>query len=268
MSAMGQAAVPRRWPAALRWTACFALVLGAHATAAAALLGPWRAPVAPIAEAPVILVALAPAPAAPAAPPAELAPGPPQTQAAPSPAPAKPDVTADVTSAIRQPVGKIETLTLPPPPQPSLRDVVLPPRKPAEKPQAHRERRRQAHLTSAPSATARKAARAVAPAPGARRGDPRSVPNWKSALVARLERYKRYPAEARARGVQGVTQLAFSVDRSGHVHRARILRSSGSSLLDRATLALIARAQPLPPPPPEMRGAQIPITVPIRYSIR
>jgi protein TonB len=46
------------------------------------------------------------------------------------------------------------------------------------------------------------------------------------------------------------------------------VRSSGSSILDRATLDLISRAQPLPPPPPEMHGAQIAIVVPIRYNVR
>ena len=125
-----------------------------------------------------------------------------------------------------------------------------------------------ARQASAPSSATHRANRAAAPAPGASARNPAALPNWKSRLVARLERYKRYPAEAQARGEHGVTQLAFSVDRSGGVHRARILRSSGSTVLDRATLALIARAQPLPPPPPEIRGAQIAIVVPIRYNIR
>jgi protein TonB len=86
--------------------------------------------------------------------------------------------------------------------------------------------------------------------------------------VARLERYKRYPAAAQASGASGVVQLAFSVDRSGRVHHARIAQSSGSRLLDEATLALIERAQPLPPPPSELRGAEIAVMVPIRYSMR
>jgi protein TonB len=72
----------------------------------------------------------------------------------------------------------------------------------------------------------------------------------------------------RARGEQGVAQLAFSVDRHGGVHDARIVRSSGSELLDRETLAMVQRAQPLPPPPPELPGTQIAIVVPIRYNIR
>ena len=71
-----------------------------------------------------------------------------------------------------------------------------------------------------------------------------ALPNWKSALVAQIERYKRYPSQARARQ-SGVAPVAFSVDRSGGVHHARIVRSSGSSRLDQATLAWVERAQPL-----------------------
>ena len=84
--------------------------------------------------------------------------------------------------------------------------------------------------------------------------------------MARLERYKRYPDAAR--GDHGVAQLAFSVDRSGAVHGARIVRSSGSALLDRAAVELVERAAPMPPPPPEIAGAQIAIVVPIRYNSR
>jgi len=46
------------------------------------------------------------------------------------------------------------------------------------------------------------------------------------------------------------------------------VRSSGSNLLDRETLALVERAQPLPPPPPEVSGSQIAVVVPIRYNAR
>ncbi|MBI2715065.1 MAG: TonB family protein, partial [Rhizobiales bacterium] len=49
---------------------------------------------------------------------------------------------------------------------------------------------------------------------------------------------------------------------------ARIAHSSGSSLLDRETLLLLERAQPLPPPPAEVSGSQIAIMVPIRYNMR
>jgi protein TonB len=272
----------RRWPDGLRWTACFVLVLGAHATAAAALIGHWRAEDELVASGPVILIDLAPVAAAPVAPPSEVAPGPQQTQSPPEPQPEpkpekterpdEPTVTGDVKPTPEQPVEKTEPPPMPLPPLPQthtvLQDVVMPPPRPTEKIKERKRRQRLADLTSEPTRTERKAVHAMAPAPGAAAHNPNAVPHWKTALVARLERYKRYPAEAQARGEQGVAQLAFSVDRSGGVHHARILRSSGSSLLDRATLALVARAQPLPPPPPEVRGAQIAIVVPIRYNMR
>jgi protein TonB len=143
----------------------------------------------------------------------------------------------------------------------------MPPSKPIEK-KVEKPRQKHASLASAPSTAEKKAERAAAPSPGASSQNPNALPNWKSELVSRLERAKRYPPEAQSRGEHGVAQLAFSVDRSGGVHNARIVHSSGSSLLDQATLSLIERAAPLPPPPPEISGTQIAIVVPIRYNIR
>jgi len=238
-----------------RWAICFALVLAFHAAGAAALLAHWNDNADLVANAPVIMIELAPVPVAPQMQPTALPPGPEQTEAPPQ----QPELQPE------KPVGNVE---IKPEPANEAELPLMPPPKPEEKPKEKKRPHKQASLTSAPSTAERKAARAAAPAPGAASNNPNALPNWKSALVARLERYKRYPSEAQARGEQGVAQLAFSVDRSGGVHHARILRSSGSSLLDHATLTLLARAQPLPPPPPEIRGAQIAIVVPIRYNMR
>jgi periplasmic protein TonB len=235
-----------------RWGLCFAFVLGFHAAGAAALLAHWNDDADLVANAPVITIDLAPVAVAPQTQPMELPPGPEQTEAKsePEPQPQKPVETEEIKPA----PAKDAELTVAPP---------KPPEKPKQKPA-----RKQANLTSAPSAVEQKAERAAAPAAGALSHNSNALPNWKSALVSQLERYKRYPSEAQARGETGVAQLAFNVDRSGGVHHARIVRSSGSSTLDSATLDLVMRAQPLPPPPPDIQGAQIPIVVPIRYSAR
>ena len=238
-----------------RWVICFTLVLAFHAAGAAALLAHWNDNADLVTNAPVIMIDLAPVPVAPQTQPTALPPGPEQTEAAPQQPELRP----------KNPVAKFE---IKPEPARQAELAVMPPPKPEEKPKEKKRPHKQASLTSAPSTAEREATRAAAPAPGAASHNPNALPNWKSALVARLERYKRYPSGAQARGEQGVAQLAFGVDRSGGVHHARILRSSGSSLLDHATLALLARAQPLPPPPPEIRGAQIAIVVPIRYNMR
>jgi protein TonB len=253
MNATRETLAVRRWPEALRWGACFALALSFHAAGAAALLARWSEDTDLVANAPLIMIELAALPVAPDIKPTELPPGPQQTQAQPEPEPAKP-------------VEK--TVDLPPEPQAEPQLAVMPPPKPIEKPAEKKLQQKHASVASAPSTAENKAERAAAPMPGASSHNPDAVPNWKSQLVARLERYKRYPSEAQSRGEQGVAQLAFSVDRSGGVHHARIVRSSGSSLLDAATLALVERAAPLPPPPPEISGAQIAIVVPIRYNMR
>jgi protein TonB len=92
------------------------------------------------------------------------------------------------------------------------------------------------------------------------------VATWRSQIVTILERNKRYPSEARARGEQGMTRLAFSIDGQGHLLSSRIVASSGSAALDAETLALVQRAQPFPPPPPELAGSEM--TVPVSFNIR
>ena len=237
---------------AARWTLCFAFVVLFHIAGAAALMARWSNDIEPLADAPVITVELAPLPVAPETKPTGAAPGPQQAQTPPA-------REAEKQKETEQPEMKTA----------SVKDTELsigPPSKPAIKPQI--KKHQMASLDSMPSPAEQKAARTAARNPGAASHDPNALPNWKSELVARLERYKRYPADAQARGETGVAQLAFSVDRGGYVHNPRIVRSSGSASLDRATLDLIARAQPLPPPPADVHGVQIAIAVPIRYSAR
>ncbi len=285
----------RRWPDLVRWGICLVLALGVHAACAMVLLAHWQPDGEAVTSGPVILVDFAVEAAAPASAQPDLPSGPRLPQADARPEPDEPTETASVEPEPQKPP---ETTEIKPEPEtglaprsaPAAPDIdmmaepaptvsVLPPPRPREEIERARvkeprkqdkqaKRQRTASLASAPSTAPRQATRAVAPVPGASARDPRALPNWTSQLVARLERHKRYPAAAQARGEHGVAQLAFSVDRGGRVHNARIVRSSGSALLDRATLALVRRAQPLPPPPAAIPGARIPVVVPIRYRIR
>jgi protein TonB len=241
----------RHWAEATRWGVCFVFALAFHAAGAAALLARWGEESDLVANAPVVLVDLAPIPVSPITTLNELPPGPEQSEAQPEPEPERP----------------IEKVELPPDPQ-AEPIAVMPPPKPVENPKEKKPKQKHASLASAPSTAEQQAQRAAAPMPGASSRNSDALPNWKSQLVARIERYKRYPSEAQARGEHGIVQLAFSVDRSGSVHNPRVVHSSGSSILDHETLALVERAQPLPPPPPEVTGSQIPIVVPIRYFDR
>jgi len=237
-----------RWPEAARWGACFALAVAFHAAGAAALFARWSEDSNLVAGTAVVMVDLAPVAVSPNIT-TDVAPGPLQQEAEPEPQPEKP----------------IEKVELPPDPQAEPVVAVTPPPK-LEPPKEKKPKQKHASLASAPTRADQQVDRPAAPMPGLSSRNSDALPNWKTQLVAKLERSKRYPSEAR--GDQGIAQLAFSVDRQGGVHNARIVRSSGSSVLDHETLALVQRAQPLPPPPPEVQGAQIPISVPIRYNER
>jgi protein TonB len=254
MNATGDTLVVRRWSESTRWAGCFVLAVAFHVAGAAALLARWNDNGDLVANAPVITIELAALPVAPETTPNEMPPGPQQQEAEPEPEPQKP---------------LEKQLELPPDPKSEpLQAVTPPPPKVVEKPREKKPKQKLASLASAPSPAETKSERAAAPMPGASSQNPNALPNWTSQLMAQLERNKRYPSEAQSRGELGIAQLAFNVDRSGGVHHARIVRSSGSSALDQATLAMVARAAPLPPPPPEITGSQIPISVPIRYNAR
>jgi protein TonB len=233
---------------ALRWSACFGLALCFHAAGAAALLARWNDNANLVANAPVITIEIGPEPAAPAIVPNDLPQGPLQMQAEAEPQSEKP---ADKVEAPVAPRAEVE---------------LSPPPKTIEKPKDKKPKQKHASLASAPSSEENRAEHATASTPGASSRNRDALHNWQSQLAAQIERHKRYPEAAN--GDRGEARVAFSVDRGGRVHGARLVASSGSSVLDRDALAWLERSQPLPPPPPEIGGAMIPVTVPLRYIYR
>lgn len=233
----------------IRWGACFALALCFHGAGAAALLAKWNESSDMVANSPVVMIDLAPAPVAPETTPNDMPPD---------------QVASRAEEPETEPEKPVEKIELPPP-EALKPEVVLPP-PPPKKVEKPKEKPKKKSLAAAPSAAPQRADHAAAPMPGASSRDSNALPNWRSQLVARLERYKRYPSEAR--GESGIAQVAFRVDRSGGVHNARIARSSGSSLLDRETLALLDRAQPMPAPPPDVSESELSVVAPVRYNAR
>jgi protein TonB len=99
-------------------------------------------------------------------------------------------------------------------------------------------------------------------------GAPRIEPSWQTSLMRQIQRYKHYPPQAHAHNEQGVVVLGFSLDRAGHVLAHRIVQSSGYADLDDEVMAMIMRAEPLPPFPDSMPQARLDLTVPIRFSLQ
>ncbi|VFU11008.1 TonB family protein (fragment) [Methylocella tundrae] len=86
---------------------------------------------------------------------------------------------------------------------------------------------------------------------------------WRSLVSAQLNRNKRYPPSAQ--GASGAATISFSIDRSGRLVSASLVRSSGSSALDSEAVAIAHRASPFPPPPADVSGSRITLTVPVNF---
>jgi TonB family protein len=86
-----------------------------------------------------------------------------------------------------------------------------------------------------------------------------TIDKWQLIQLA-LESAKTYPRMARERGIEGVVRVRFKVLPSGNIERVEILQSSGSEILDTASIKTVHRAKPLP----YVNGW---VEVPISYSI-
>jgi protein TonB len=253
-----------------RWVLSAAVVIVAHAASAAAVVA-WREPVDPAEPASAIVVEFAPLPVAPPNRESDIPPGPEQVMSDASPE--RP--VASIKEPVEQrPEQKAEPVEEPPPevkPAPDP-EVALPLPRPEEKQETpqRQDPRLPAPTTSMPQAAPLETA-AIPAAPVQGSPTPKSskaIPTWKSQIAALLERNKRYPPAAQARGERGIAQVVFSLDRQGRLLDSRVLRSSGAAALDEEALALLHRAQPFPAPPAELGGAHVDLTVPIRFNLR
>jgi protein TonB len=98
-------------------------------------------------------------------------------------------------------------------------------------------------------------------------GAPAGSADYSSLLQAWLEKHKKYPRRAKLRHWQGTAVLQFTIDGAGNVLDYRIARSSGHAVLDEEVEAMIRRAAPLPPAPPEMQNARLEFVVPVRFFL-
>ena len=199
-----------------RWLISGAIVLMAHGVLAAGLAH-WRDLDEPDDPAAAIVIDLAPMPIAPANLPEEIPPGPEQIQAEATPE--KP-----IEKVEEQPEEKVEPTVDP--------EVVIAAVPPKPEPPTPTDNQPPAPVTTAPHVpTVNQGPVAAAPTQGKLNlNNSNAIPNWTRQVVALLERNKRYPAAAG--GAQGTAQVAFSLDRQGRVLASRVVKSSGSAVLD------------------------------------
>jgi protein TonB len=118
----------------------------------------------------------------------------------------------------------------------------------------------------APIENAREAPVTAAPAPGTGASAQRIRVTWQKKLMAHLERFKRYPATGMPRSTR--IEVGFTLDRLGHVVSAEIRQGSGDPAFDQAALAMLRRADPVPPPPPLVADDGLSFTLPVVYRVK
>lgn len=248
---------------ALRWGLSFLAVL---AVSGGAIWWVMRLPPppVPVPEPPpaAIAIDMAPEPVSTPTPPTDAPVGPKQTLSVPDVTPIEPPkITAPPSPAPNPPVPlpKMEK------PRKIIKKQKMAPL--LKKPVPDKTPPAEA-TTAPPSSEAPPAPAQAAPAPGASSSKASHDPvTWQGALLAQLEKFKRYPSDAMADHQEGVPTVTFSMDRKGHVLSVTLANSSGHPLLDQEAVALPKRAQPLPIPPDSVEGDPITLTVPVEFYI-
>ncbi len=233
----------------LRYSGGLLLVLAVHALAIWIALNWSRTEAIELPPA-AMMIAMPPMP--------EPAPPPPPQVVTP-PQPPAPVEEPPLPKLVEAPKPKI---AIPKPAKPKAKPQ---PPKPVQKEEPKQEPVEQ-EIADAPPSTA-PATKSAAPAPSVP-SNSEAKATWQSDLLNHLAKFKRYPEDARRRNQTGITQLRFVVDADGKVVSYELVGKSGSASLDRATLEMIRRAQPLPPPPKEiLSNGVIDLKAPFVFSL-
>ncbi|MCT7375288.1 TonB family protein [Chelativorans salis] len=93
-----------------------------------------------------------------------------------------------------------------------------------------------------------------------------ALSNYPGKIVSRLRRALRYPSAAKRERLRGEVQVAFTIAGSGAVSGVRVVRSSGSPVLDQAAIETVQRAAPFPAIPDGAGRSSWPFTVPLAFT--
>lgn len=121
-----------------------------------------------------------------------------------------------------------------------------------------------AEATATPnSQAARESDRSMTLAQGTGESKQRIKSTWQKELIAHLDHHKRYP-EGRDDVTAKIT-VSFQIDRTGHIISSAIVEGSGYPEFDQAALAMLKRADPLPPPPAVIADEGLTFMLPVMF---
>lgn len=114
--------------------------------------------------------------------------------------------------------------------------------------------------------TALASTRSTAPALGTGESMQLERVTWAKQLIAHFDKFKRYPADRATQSAHVVVR--FVLDRSGHVLSSQVVNGSGDASFDAAALAMLQRADPVPPPPPLVADQGLTFTLPVIFNVK
>ena len=251
----------------LRWSICFVAILSLHGAVAAALLmkpvegDTFDSTIAVDVDFTTESIRDAQA--------RDIAPGEEQMQTDAAPPPMeKAELKAEAkVEPVKEPLPAPDEPT-PLPPLPAIAEPEVALDTVAPKEQKKEEEKKEDEAETLPNAAPPVVAASATTAPTASAARTAQMVSWKRRLALHLQRNKRYPPEAHTKREHGIVKVSFVVDRQGHIMSSTIAKSSGSNALDRETLALLQRAQPLPTPPSDVGGSQFAFSVPILFELK
>ncbi len=84
-----------------------------------------------------------------------------------------------------------------------------------------------------------------------------------------IEKFKKYPDEARSQGMQGETVVRIRIDRQGTIRYYILERSTGYQVLDKAAIDMVKRANPVPSVPNDYPpGDLIEFLIPVNFHLQ
>ncbi|WP_430911034.1 TonB family protein [Methylobacterium sp. sgz302541] len=90
--------------------------------------------------------------------------------------------------------------------------------------------------------------------------------DWARTVSAHIVRFLKYPRSESREGQAGRAMVGFKADRAGHVHDVAIATSSGRPILDRAAVAAVKAADPVPAPHWLSGNETISLVLPVSFK--
>ena len=91
---------------------------------------------------------------------------------------------------------------------------------------------------------------------------------YQDMVKQRIEEVRRYPLWAKSQGIEGTVYLSFVVLLDGSSQGIKIIRSSGSKVLDEEAIVTIKRANPFPHIPKEITTSFVQMEVSIVFTLQ